>query len=439
VLNFHNRPDRAAWGRLTRPVQRVATPRSLQDIQRWAEHSPEPRLAVGLRRSYGDVCLSASGAVIEMGGRDRLIDFDAASGWLTAEAGISLDAILRFAVPRGFFLPVTPGTRFVTLGGAIANDVHGKNHHRAGTFGCHVGAIALLRSDRGLVEVSPDREADLHAATIGGLGLTGIMTRAAIRLVPIRSAWLDAETLPFQGIGQFLDLAHGSEESHEFTVAWLECSGRSAARFRGLFHRANWSCQGDLAPHREPRLSVPLDAPGAAVNALTVGALNVAYRGRNRRPRRYRQHYGPFFYPLDGIGSWNRLYGPRGFHQYQFAVPFSAAAEALAECMRLVARSGQGSFLSVLKTFGALPSPGLMSFPRPGVTLALDFPNRGDATSRLLDDLDRVVSAAGGRLYPAKDARMPAAMLRQGYPGWERFLGLLDPAMRSDFLDRMQA
>lgn len=440
MLSFESRADRPAWNRIQRPDQTIAQPRFLADIARWSHGREEPRLAVGLRRSYGDVCLSGQGRVIEMAGCDRLLAFDAGTGTLTAEAGATLAEIARFAVPRGFFLPTSPGTRFVTLGGAIANDVHGKNHHRAGTFGSHVGRIALLRSDLGGIEVSPQERPDLHAATIGGLGLTGIIASAELRLVRISSSWLETETLPFSGVEAFLSLARESEATHEFTVAWLDGTVSQAAPFRGLFHRANWSAEGGFAVHREPAFGVPVDAPGGAINPLTLGFLNRAYRGVHRlKGRRGRQHYGPLFHPLDAIGGWNRLYGRRGFYQYQFVVPFEGAAEALADAWRWLGRSGQGSFLTVLKTFGERPSPGLLSFPRPGVTLALDFANRGEATLRLMDGLDAIVRAAGGRLYPAKDSRMPPAMLRAGYPAWDRLLGLADPAIRSDFLCRMQA
>lgn len=440
MLSFESRADRLAWNRMQRPVQRVAHPGFVADVARWAASESAPRLAVGMRRSYSDVCLSGDANVVEMAGCDRLIAFDQATGILTAEAGITLAEIARFAVPRGFFLPTSPGTRYVTLGGAIANDVHGKNHHRAGTFGTHVGAIALSRSDMGAVTVSPDNRPDLHAATIGGLGLTGVITSAELRLAPIRSSTLDTETLAFSGIDEFLALAAESEADHEFTVAWLDGTFSRGAPFRGLFHRANWSAEGGLVPHREGALAVPFDAPSFAINPLTLGALNRLYRGANRwKGAHGRQHYAPFFYPLDSIGGWNRLYGPKGFYQYQFVVPFESAKEALAEAWAVLASSGQGSFLTVLKTFGTLPSPGLMSFPRPGVTLALDLANRGEPTLRLMGALDAVIAAAGGRLYPAKDSRIPPAMLRAGYPAWENLLSHADPAMRSDFLERMRS
>jgi FAD/FMN-containing dehydrogenase len=437
MLSFEKRHDRPAWGRVQRPAQEVATPRFRDEVERFATADREPRLAVGLRRSYGDVCLSSLGRVLDMAGLDRFISFDAATGLLRAEAGISLSQILRFAVPRGFFLPVTPGTRFVTLGGAIANDVHGKNHHRAGTFGCHVTRIGLVRSGRGLLEIGPE-DGELFAATVGGLGLTGVILWAEIRLTPIASATIDGEALPFGSLDDFLRLARESEASHEFTVAWVDCSRREG-EVAGVFFRGDWSREGGLRTHEDRGPGVPFDAPAKLLNPLTLAAFNRAYRAlHGGAPKRFRKHYQSFFYPLDGIGGWNRLYGRAGFFQYQCVVPY-AEAGAIAALVRRIARSGQGSFLSVLKTFGERPSPGLLSFPRPGVTLALDLPNRGEETLALLHDLDGTVREAGGRLYPAKDGRMPPQMFRAGYPQLDRFLPQIDPSMQSDFARRVLA
>jgi FAD/FMN-containing dehydrogenase len=435
MLAFETRDDRSGWGRIQRPLQQIAAPRFRDEVERFATSDAGPRRAVGLRRSYGDICLSSLGRVIEMSGLDRLIAFDPATGILRAEAGIMLSAILRFAVPRGFFLPVTPGTRFVTLGGAIANDVHGKNHHRAGTFGCHVTRIGLVRGDRGLVEAGPDDE--LFAATVGGLGLTGVILWAEIELARICSAFVDGEAVPFDEMDGFLALAQKSAAAHEFTVAWVDCA-RPGGDASGVFFRGNWSLKGELRAHEDGGLSIPFDAPAKLLNPLTLRAFNRAYRAMHGRggAKRFRKHYRPFFYPLDVIAGWNRLYGRPGFYQYQCVVP-SAASAAISELLRRIGRSGQGSFLSVLKTFGEKPSPGLLSFPRPGVTLALDFPNRGERTLALMRDLDAVVREAGGRLYPAKDSRMAPEMFKAGYPNLDRFARMVDPSMQSDFARRV--
>ncbi len=369
---------------------------------------------------------------------DRIIAFDETTGLLRAESGITLDAILRFCVPRGWFLPTTPGTRQVTLGGAIANDVHGKNHHRAGCFGNHVPSIELLRSDgsRSIHAAG----SGLHSATIGGLGLTGVITWAELQLVPIRSALLDVELVRFRGIAEFLSLSSASEEPWEHTVAWIDCLSSGGSLGSGIFIRGNWAESGELAAHRAAGASVPFDFPASALNRLSIKAFNSAYYRRFLGKRkRLRQHYSPFFHPLDSVQGWSRIYGKRGFYQYQCVVSFGAGAGTMNELLSTIARSGQGSFLAVLKTFGEKSSPGLLSFPSPGITLALDFANRGKETLSLFDRLDAIVRDAGGRLYPAKDARMSPADFARSFPRLDEFRNHVDPGMASDFWNRMQS
>ena len=392
----------------------------------------------GLGRSYGDVCLNDAGALLLTRALDRFVAFDSGRGVLRCEAGVSFAQILDFALPRGWFLPVTPGTKFVTLGGAIANDVHGKNHHRAGSLGCHVLGFEILRSDGSRRVCTPDSNAEWFAATIGGLGLTGLITWAEIQLRPIASAQMDVETLRFGGLREFFELTRASDQSHEYTVAWIDCLARAANLGRGLYMRANHvDAPRPNALMRErvrrPRLSLPLTLPVSAVNGLSLRAFNALYYGLSRSGRRL-QHYEPYFYPLDGIGGWNRLYGPRGFFQYQCVV---AAESAIEDMIRRIADAGAGSFLAVLKGLGSRRSPGLLSFPRAGYTLALDFPNRGADTLRLFERLDAIVAAAGGAIYPAKDARMPAALFKQAYPRWQELEQLRDPQFSSSFWRRV--
>jgi L-gulonolactone oxidase len=373
-----------------------------------------------------------------MRGLDRVLAFDAARGVLRAEAGISLGEIIRRIAPHGWFPPTTPGTRFVTLGGAVANDVHGKNHHRAGSLGCSVRAIGLWRSDRGPLELSTDVEAELFAATIGGMGLTGAILWVELQLAPIGSAFLDQETIAFPHLDDFFALARESEAGFEHTVAWVDCTARGDAFGRGLFTRGNWRADGRLTLHDEtPRLTLPVDLPNAALNPLSLKLFNTLYNARGKaKAGRSVDHYAGALYPLDAIGGWSRLYGRRGFFQYQCVIPSATAGDAVHDLLDQIARSGQGSFLAVLKTLGPRPSPGLMSFPIPGATLALDFPNLGDNVHALFDRLDDIVREAGGRLYPAKDGRMPPAMLRSGYPNLERFAKLRDPSFSSSFWRR---
>jgi L-gulonolactone oxidase len=442
-MGFEMRTDVTSFGRVVRCRQLVAGPAFRDEVGDVLGARPRGAscLAVGLRRSYGDSCLNADGVVIETTRLNRFMSFDPGTGALRAEAGATLADILSLAVPHGFFLPTTPGTRFVTLGGAVANDVHGKNHHAAGTFGRHVRAIGLLRSDGSRVVLSPSAETGLFGATIGGLGLTGIIEWVEIALVPIPSAWLEVETVPFASLAAFWDIARASTPTHEHTVAWIDCVASGSGFGRGIFSRAIWRNGNERTAHDERGWKqVPFEAPAALLNAWTVGAFNeVYYRLKRRRTQSRVEHYAQFFHPLDAIADWNRLYGRPGMYQYQCVIPSAAQEQAVHALLGEIVGAGAGSFLAVLKTFGGLTSPGLLSFPREGATLALDFPNRGSSTLRLMDRLDAIVRDAAGALYPAKDGRMSATMFRLGYPGWEHFSSYIDPAFESDFWRRVRA
>jgi L-gulonolactone oxidase len=436
--SFVARDDVLSWGRVTRERQRMAQPRFREELPALLrDPSASSKLAIGLLRSYGDSCLNGAGALISMCGLNRFLNFDAETGVLRAEAGVSISEILRLVVPKGWFLPTTPGTRFVTLGGALANDVHGKNHHRAGSFGRHIRAFGLLRSDRGRLAVTERSDAALFASTIGGLGLTGIVEWVEAQLVRIGGAYLDVETIPYGSLEDFWPLAEASVDDYEHTVAWIDCASRGRKSGRGIFSRANWIADGAYDVHDESSWKrIPLEAPGMALNRLSVGAFNEAYhRAKSAKAGKSRLHYAPFFYPLDAIADWNKLYGRRGMLQYQCVVPRETQREAIRALLDLIAASGQASFLAVLKTFGDLPSPGLLSFPRSGATLALDFPFRGDTTLKLMARLDAIVAEAGGALYPAKDGRMSADMFRRSFPKWGEFMK--DPALESDFWRRV--
>ena len=441
---WNHRPV-SSWGRVTRGRQLTTRPRFRDSLPKSLEPCAETEAAtilpLGLARSYGDSCLNSTGRLVDMTSLDRVIDFDPEAGRLRAEAGLSLSAALSLIVPQGWFLPTTPGTRFVTLGGAVANDVHGKNHHTAGSFGCAVTRLGLLRSDGSRHELSPEREAELFAATIGGLGLTGVIEWVEIDVRKIGSAYLDSETIAFANLREFFQLSEESAAHWEHCVSWVDCTAREQDLGRGLFMRGRYRDDGDLTPHRdETLLALPLDLPSFLLNRWSLGAFNALYHGYGKRRGGLScSHYASFFYPLDAIRQWNRLYGRRGLYQYQCLVPPEAAEPAMTELLRRVARSGEGSFLAVLKTFGSKRSPGLLSFPREGTTLALDFVNRGEATLRLLAELDQIVCEAEGRVYPAKDGRMPAQVFRQGYPDWPRFAEQIDPGFSSDFWRRVAA
>jgi FAD/FMN-containing dehydrogenase len=395
-----------------------------------------PGLAYGLGRSYGDVCLNSGGNLWVTSGLDHLRQFDEDTGRLVVEAGVKLQDIQRLLVPRGWMLPVTPGTQMLTVGGAIANDVHGKNHHVRGSFGDHVRWLHLLRTDGEPILCSPDHCPEWFHATIGGLGLTGVIVAAELQLKRVFGPWLEAETLPYRGLDRFFELADASEADWEHTVSWIDCL--SGVQSKGLFMRANPinRTHGPLPGKR--KRSVPFVPPFSLVNRLTLFPFNFAYYGMGRlRAGRKVVHYEPFFYPLDNLLNWNRMYGPKGFYQYQSVVPRENALEATRDMLQAISRSGEGSFLAVLKTFGDRKSPGLMSFARPGVTLALDFPNRNERTYRLFERLDSIVMEARGAIYPAKDARMPRALFEAGYPYLNEFLKFRDPGISSGFSRRL--
>ena len=400
-------------------------------------------LAYGNGRSYGDSCLNDGGLLIHTRGLDRFLAFDASTGRIACESGVLLAEILDVAVPQNWFLPVTPGTQFVTVGGAIANDVHGKNHHVQGTFGRHVSRFELLRSDGSRVVCSAEENPDLFRATIGGLGLTGLIQWAEIQLRPISSPWIDSETVKFESSDEFFALSSESDKTFEFTVAWIDCLHRSVRGSRGHFIRGNHADVGPSAedPQVAPRvLSFPVDPPFSLVNRASLRLFNTAYYHRQRSHRvRQRVHFRPFFYPLDGVLGWNRIYGRRGFFQFQCVIPHASARAALDEMMRAIAGSGQGSFLAVLKQFGDITSPGMLSFPRPGATLALDFPNAGQPTFDLLDRLEAITLAAKGAIYPAKDARMSAKAFHQSFPALDAFVPHVDPQFSSSFWRRVNA
>ena len=421
-----------SWGRYPRARQRIV-PLHWRDAT--LPDGADTLLAYGNGRSYGDVCLNDGGTLLHTASLDRFIAFDPENGVLRCEAGVLFSDILAFAVPRGWFVPVTPGTQYITLGGAIANDVHGKNHHGAGTFGEHLRCFELLRSDGSRLLCSPSVNAALFAATIGGLGLTGVITWAEFTLKRIAGPWMATQTVAFAGLAEFFALSAESERSHEYTVAWIDCAGAGPTFGRGLFFRANHAADTRPLPRRG-RLAVPLTPPFPLINRATLHAFNALYFAATRRGEAL-VPYPPYFYPLDAVAGWNRIYGPRGFLQYQCVVPPARAADAIAELLRTIASSGSGSFLSVLKVFSDRPPAGILSFPRAGTTLALDFPNRGAPTFELLERLDDIVAAAGGAVYPAKDARLRAERFRQYFPRWQEMLTHVDPRFSSGFWRRV--
>lgn len=397
-------------------------------------------LAFGCGRSYGDSCLAESGHVLAMQGMDRILAVNWETGTVLAQAGLTLAELIRIALPHGWFLTVTPGTKFVTLGGAVANDVHGKNHHGMGTFGRHVKHLVMQRSDEGVTQCSRSRRPDLFAATVGGLGLTGVILAVELQLRKVVTSEIELRCIRFGGIDEFFELSQVHDAAHEYTVAWIDCMASGRQTGRGHYMAGNHAQDGELAVARPGGLSMPFDPPISLVNSLSLRAFNTLYYHRQQKKElASRVGYDPFFYPLDRILRWNRMYGRAGFQQYQCVVPQADGPEVIRAVMQQIARSGTGSFLAVLKQCGELASPGLLSFPLHGVSLALDFPQRDLVNERLFGMLDALVHEAGGRLYPAKDAHMSATHFKQAYPHWEKVEALRDPQLLSQFWKRVTA
>lgn len=431
--------DLNSWGRYFH-YQHTAQPLNsrFSTLSEHSESSPS-QLPFGLGRSYGDSCLNEDGTLIPSNNLKHFIQFDTDSGILRAEAGVSLAEILQVIVARGWFLPVTPGTQFVTLGGAVANDVHGKNHNHVGTFGCHVTQFELLRSTGERLLCSAQKNIDYFQATIGGLGLTGFITWVEIQLIPIKNGFIEEHSFQCSNLDDMMQRFHESEQGYQYTVAWIDCLATGSQLGRGIFTRGN-HCLNTTLPKLPPiknELTVPFTFPPGCLNKLSVSAFNyLYYRKLGAAQKSSRQDYRSFFYPLDSLLEWNKLYGPKGFIQYQ-CVLVDDALDAMKALLNIIALSGQPSPLNVLKGFGAVKSPGLLSFPRKGLTLALDFPNRGKKTLQLCKELDVIVKQASGALYPAKDSRMPPDMFNLSFPQTSQFEQYIDPSFSSSFWRRV--
>lgn len=425
----------ASWGRYPRLAGQSLAAHPHVDTP-WA-FSPRRALPRGNGRSYGDVCQNADGTLIDVRAMDRLLAFDAVTGIVRAEAGVLLAELIDRFLPAGWFPPVVPGTRWVTLGGAVANDVHGKNHPRMGTFGSHVLALGLRRSDGRHRVLRPGDADGLFEATVGGLGLTGLITWVELQLQRVPGAWLEETRFRLPHLDAYFERVAELGPTAAQLVAWVDCLATGTALGRGYLSVAR-PVGGPPATPPKALPAVPMVPPVGLVVRPTLRLFNAAlYASTPRRPRTARIDPYSFFFPLDRIGHWNRLYGPRGFVQYQCVIPKPVAPAGIRALLDTIARSGRGSMLAVLKEFGAPSSPGLLSFPLEGTTLALDFPHPDAELFRLFDRLDDIVAETGGRLYPAKDARWPGARFRAAYPAWERVEALRDPAFTSSFWRRV--
>ena len=427
-----------SWGRYPKSPQQAHELNWENEVSLVLQDLQQGCLAYGLGRSYGDSCLAASNHVIKLVGMDRILSVDWSTGVICAQAGLSLADLIHISMPHGWFPAVTPGTKFVTLGGAVANDVHGKNHHVKGTFGCHVRKIRLLRSDEGIVDCSPSVRSELFNATIGGIGLTGVILSVEIQLRAINSSLINQRSIRFGGLEEFFDLAAHYDQNCEYTVAWIDCLAKNQSLGRGHFIVGDHAHIGTLQSNPDSKLVIPFELPFSLVNSLSLRLFNWLYYNRQQSKERVNiTSYSPFFYPLDGVRHWNRMYGNSGFQQYQCVIPMSNARDVIRQVMKEISLSDTGSFLAVLKQCGEIVSPGLLSFPMHGISLALDFPQRAEINERLFSKLDHLVHDAGGRLYPAKDAHMSQKHFKQGYSNWQILESFRDPQLLSQFWKRV--
>ena len=441
----------SSWGRIGAPLHRIV---SLDDPLQAKNCISSPSqqvagknkggLAYGMGRSYGDSCLNPQGTLWFTRGLNHFISFDTTKGRLVCEAGVSFKEIHQLTISQGWLLPVIPGTQFITVGGAIANDVHGRNHHMHGSFGNHVHRLKLIRTSGEVIECSPQQNNHWFKATVGGLGLTALILEAEIQLHPVESPWLATETISFSTLDDFLAISHDSDTDWTYTTSWVDCS--SSRRLRGLLIRGRFISSSQAASQKEvtrciitaksSKLSVPFVFPISIVNCLSLLTFNTAYYHLKKLEGRCITHYEPFFYPLDQLLQWNRMYGPKGFFQHQSVIPLKEC-RAIQDLLYEAIRSGERPAFAVLKTFGHSSPFGMLSFPRPGITLALDFPNKGKSTLQLFNRMDSIVRESGGRIYPAKDIRMSKDLFEAGYPQLHEFLQYRDPGISSGLSRRL--
>ncbi len=430
----------AGWGMTEPTVAQVARPRSADEVARLVKDvSAAGLIARGLGRSYNNAAQNGGGLVLATSGMNHILSFDPDTGVAVCEPGVSLEQLMATLLPQGWFVPVTPGTRQVSVGGAIAADVHGKNHHVAGSFAGHVLSFDLLTADGDVRTVTPDGDPELFWATAGGMGLTGIILRASVQMKPVETSRLIVDTVRTANIDDTMAYLSSTDKDYDYTVAWTDCLATRGSLGRSVITSGDFATMSEVRyrDREQPLMfkpsalaTAPPVFPSGLINAWSVRALNEAwYLKAPRRRTGEVQTIGKFFHPLDGIRHWNRVYGQAGFRQYQFVVPFSSS-DVVRVALERISALRAPSFVTVLKRFGE-GDAGMLSFPMAGWTLALDFPARTPWLGQLLSELDDMVLEAGGRLYLAKDSRIPAELMPGMYPRYSEFRALrarIDPA-----------
>jgi len=430
----------AGWGRYPVAGAQVYRPEKLAELAAVVTADSTNLIPRGCGRAYGDAAINDHNRVVDLQRLNRMLAFDPETGVLRCEAGVTIAEIIEVFLPRGFFPPVTPGTKFVTLGGSLAADVHGKSHHRDSSLARHVLSFDLMLASGEVRRCSREENADLFWATAGGMGMTGVILQTEFQLSRVESAWIDGEVVGAKNLDDVFEAFERTEKDYHYSAAWIDCTTSGASLGRSVLHLGNFAPPSAVAAkrranplvfHPRTKAAVPFDFPGFALNSWTIRGFNAVYNAiHSTTGKHLLVDYDSFFYPLDSIHNWNRIYGKRGFVQYQCVWPPAESRAGLIETIEAIARRGGGSFLTVLKKFG--PQEGMLSFPIPGYTLALDFPV-ADALFPFLNQLDEMVLKRGGRVYLAKDARMRPETFRAMYPNlpqWQSIKASVDPNNR---------
>lgn len=425
--------DLQSWGRVERLERKMISCEELQKTNVQV-------LPFGNGRSYGDTCHNDDGVLLDTRSDAQIFNFDPETGILHADAGVLLVDVLRCVIPHGFFLDVTPGTSYITLGGAIANDVHGKNHHMRGTFGHCVQSFTLVRSDfDSLLNCSRDENSELFAATIGGMGLTGLIQHVSIKLMKVSSPNIQQKSIRFNHLDQYFDICGEIDKHHEYSVAWIDQLTSGGNFGRGILMAGDHAQagKGENSLPKPAKLSVPFTPPINLINKLSLTAFNAAYFHKAKAGTHESiAKWQSYFYPLDAISGWNKLYGPKGLFQHQSVYPLAGGRQTTIKLLECAKRHNHASFLTVLKRFGAMNSSGIFSFPREGFTLTLDFANQGAHTLKFLHELDEITMGAGGAVNPYKDQRMAPDVFEASFPKWENLENHRDPKFMSNFWQR---